>query len=159
MFDVRALDETDYTALRAAVNAWTDGVNVLPLFPRHVLRHFSGTQFIAFEDGKPCGVISGFISQSVPGEAYVRVIALAPSVRGRGAGRKLYERFFDAARTHGCDVVRAITSPGNRASIAFHRALGFDVEPGDIVIDGVPATRDHAAPGEHRVLLVKRLAE
>lgn len=157
MFEIRTLEESDYAALRAAVNDWTDGVNVLPLFPRHVLRHFRGTQFITLIDGRPCGVISGFLSPAFPDEAYVRIIALAPQARGRGAGKQLYERFFEAARARGRRIVRAITSPGNRTSIAFHRALGFDVEAGDSVIDGVPAMRDYAAPGEHRVLLVKHL--
>lgn len=157
MPDIRHLEESDYTAVRAAVNGWTDGVNVLPLFPRHVFRHFRDTQFLALTDGDPCGVISGFLSQAIPGEAYVRIIALAPQVRGCGAGRQLYEHFLAAARTRGCTTVRAITSPGNHTSIAFHRALGFEVEEGNDVIDGVPAMRDYAAPGEHRVLLARQL--
>ena len=43
----------------------------------------------------------------------------------------MYERFFAVARAHGRTLVRCVTSPVNEGSIAFHRALGFDVERGD----------------------------
>jgi hypothetical protein len=44
--------------------------------------------------------------------------------------------------------VRAVTAPVNERSVAFHRALGFDVERVDPDYDGA---------GAARVLLVKRL--
>ena len=46
-------------------------------------------------------------------------------------------------------MVRAVTSPVNERSVAFHQALGFEVERVDDAYDG---------PGEPRVLLVKRPA-
>jgi hypothetical protein len=42
-----------------------------------------------------------------------------------------------------------VTSPANEESVAFHRALGFDV---DRVVE------DYDGPGEDRALLVKRLS-
>ncbi len=50
---------------------------------------------------------------------------------------------------------RCVTSPGNAASIAFHTRLGFHVEPGDLVVAGVPVHADHDGPGLHRVVLVR----
>lgn len=44
--------------------------------------------------------------------------------------------------------MRAVTSSVNEQSVAFHRALGFEVESVDESYDG---------EGEPRVLLVKRL--
>ena len=41
--------------------------------------------------------------------------------------------------------MRAVTSPANERSVAFHRALGFDVERVD---------EDYDGRGEARVLLV-----
>ena len=60
----------------------------------------------------------------------------------------MYERFFDDARSAGRHEIRAITWPGNRASIAFHRALGFEIElveviPGDEA--EAPETAEDAA--------------
>jgi predicted GNAT superfamily acetyltransferase len=63
-------------------------------------------------------------------------------------GRLLYEEFFEAARGHGRTIVRCVTSPGNEASVAFHQALGFEVE-------GV--VEDYDGRGESRVLLTRRL--
>ena len=45
-------------------------------------------------------------------------------------------------------VVRAVTSPLNERSVAFHRALGFEAERVD---------EDYDGSGEPRVLLVKHL--
>lgn len=157
MFSIRNLEESDYQGVRPLLNAWADGVNLLPLFPRHVFIHFRETQFLAFEGTTPCGIISGFLSQSHDKEAYVRVIALAEHARGKGLGRQLYERFIATARQHERNLIRAITSPGNRGSIAFHESLGFEIEPGDHVVDGVAVHRDYASHGEHRVLMVKRI--
>ena len=45
--------------------------------------------------------------------------------RGAGLARSLYEQFFDLARQDGRTVIKAITSPQNGPSIAFHQAMGF----------------------------------
>ena len=61
-------------------------------------------------------------------------------------GRALYERFFGAIAPR--TTVRAVTAPVNERSVAFHRALGFDVERVD---------EDYDGRGEARVLLVRHL--
>ena len=76
-------------------------------------------------------------------------VGVSPDARGSGVGRDLYETFFEAARAHGRQVVRCVTSPVNDASVAFHRALGFEPER---------VAHDYDGPGEDRVLLVRRLA-
>lgn len=45
--------------------------------------------------------------------------------------------------------MRCVTSPVNQGSVAFHKALGFEVEK---------LAEDYDGPGEDRVLFVKRLA-
>jgi predicted GNAT superfamily acetyltransferase len=65
--------------------------------------------------------------------------------------RRLYARFFAHASAAGRRQVRAITSPENTTSIAFHRALGFEVEPGDRDIEGTPVHTDYDGPGHDRV--------
>ena len=67
---------------------------------------------------------------------------------GRDPARELYERFFTAARAAGRQSVHCVTSPVNTGSLAFHRALGFEIE--------AEAADDDGA-GESRVLLVKAL--
>jgi hypothetical protein len=46
-------------------------------------------------------------------------------------------------------VIRCVTSPANEGSLAFHRALGFEVDK---------VAEDYDGPGEDRALLVKLLA-
>ncbi len=58
---------------------------------------------------------------------YVDRIAVAPSARGAGLARALYEDLFQAVRTAGhTDIVCEVNSdPPNPASDAFHARLGF----------------------------------
>src|SRR6185312_7083185 len=105
--------------------------------------HFRDTSFAWEEDGALLGFLCGFRSQTLDDEAYVHFVGVDPTQRGRGIARSLYERFFDAVAPRA--IVRAVTSPMNERSVAFHRALGFEVERVDEHYDG----RD-----ESRVLLV-----
>ncbi len=71
--------------------------------------------------------------------------------RRRELGAALYERFFAYRAAHGRSVVRAITSPENKGSHAFHTRMGFVTEPGPTDIDGVPVQPGHDGPGLDRL--------
>jgi predicted GNAT superfamily acetyltransferase len=105
------------------------------------------------------GFLLGFVSQTYPNEAYVHFVGVRPDHRRAALGTALYERFFGAAHSEYCSVVRASTSPVNEASLAFHRALGFLIEPGDGEVDGVPVRLDYPVPGESRVQFARSVAE
>ncbi len=120
-----------------------------PMLPKLFFIHFEGTSFVAEDDdGELRGFLCGFLSQTASDEAYIHFVGVDPDVRGDGLGRALYERFFDEVREQGRTVVRCVTSPVNPRSIAFHEAMGFEV---DRVVP------DYDGPGEDRVLLVRRL--
>jgi predicted GNAT superfamily acetyltransferase len=145
---IRHVQPSDYGRVIQHVNAWWGGREMAPLLPRLFFIHFEGTSFVADrEDGSLAGFLIGFLSQTDAETAFVHFIGVAPSERGTGLGRELYERFFLAAREHGRSVVRCVTSPENADSLAFHEALGFEVE-------GV--SEDYDA-GEGRVQLARRL--
>jgi hypothetical protein len=61
--------------------------------------------------------------------------------------------------SRGASRVQAVTWPGNRISIAFHRALGFRVDegPGTQRLYGTPSHPDHDGPGEDRVVFTRDL--
>ena len=63
-------------------------------------------------------------------------------------GRELYERFFAAARGQGRRSVICVTSLANEASLAFHRAIGFEASAPQAGYDG---------PGEDRVVLTRSI--
>ena len=140
----------------AVVDRWCGGP-VRSLLPRLFFDHFQGTSFVAERAGVPVGFLVGFRSQTDPAVAYVHFVAVAPEARRSGIGRQLYERFFAAASAISCRSVESITSPVNHASIAFHRRMGFAIVPGDGTYDGLPVWRDHAGPGQHRLVLRRLL--
>ncbi len=128
------------------------------LLPRLFFEHFTDTSaLLEFPDRRPAAFLIGFLSPSHPDTAYIHFVGVDPALQRIGVGAWLYERFFTAARDRGAHVVRCVTSPGNSASIAFHTARGFQVEPGDALIDGVPVKRDYDGPGLHRVTFTRRL--
>jgi ribosomal protein S18 acetylase RimI-like enzyme len=145
---IRAAEPADYARVIAVVDEWWGGRSMEPMLPKLFFVHFRDTSFVAEEDGELAGFLCGFRSQTFPDEAYVHFMGVAPAHRGGGLGRELYERFFAAVAPR--TVVRAVTSPVNERSVAFHRALGFEVERVDDDYDG---------RGEARVLLVKRLPQ
>jgi ribosomal protein S18 acetylase RimI-like enzyme len=120
-----------------------------PALPSLFFLHFEGTSFVAEDErGELAGFLCGFLSQTNPDEAYIHFVGVSPERRGEGLGRTLYEHFFEEVRSQGRSVVRSVTSPANEDSVAFHRALGFDVDR---------VAKDYDGPGEDRALLVKRL--
>ena len=147
--ELRHAKPSDYGRVIGRVNVWWSGRDMAPILPKLFFVHFEGTSFVAEdEEGDLVGFLCGFLSQTSDDEAYIHFVGVTPDKRGEGLGRALYERFFDEARSHGRSVVRCVTSPGNKDSVGFHEALGFDVER---VIE------DYDGPGEDRVLLVKLL--
>jgi predicted GNAT superfamily acetyltransferase len=146
---IRHAKPSDYGQVIGLVNVWWGGREMAPMLPKLFFLHFEGTSFVAErDDGELAGFLVGFLSQTDPAEAYVHFLGVAPDERGSGLGRQLYERFFETARHEGRTLVRCVTSPANEASVAFHRALGFEVER---------VAHDYDGPGEDRVVLARSL--
>ena len=146
LMHIRHADPSDYVAVIGVVDRWWDGRPMAAMLPKLFFVHFRDTSFVLEDEGAIVGFLCGFRSQTHPDEAYIHFVGVDPKRRGAGAARSLYERFFEAVAPR--TVVRAVTSPANERSIAFHRALGFDVERVDDDYDG---------RGESRALLLKRL--
>ncbi len=144
---IRHAEPSDYGRVVAVVDEWWGGRPMAAMLPKLFFVHFRDTSFVAEEGGELAGFLCGFRSQTFDDEAYVHFVGVSPARRAAGLGRALYERFFEAVRPR--TVVRAVTSPVNERSVAFHRAIGFEVERVDDDYDGA---------GESRVLLVRRLA-
>jgi GNAT superfamily N-acetyltransferase len=97
------------------------------------------------------------LKQSLPSQAYIHFVGVHPAMRGQSIGRRLYEHFFEVVRKMGCTEVRAITSPVNRGSIAFHTHMGFAILPGDAEIDEIAITTNYDGRGNDRVLFRRDL--
>jgi predicted GNAT superfamily acetyltransferase len=156
-FEIRPLSMADYPVVISVIDQWWGGRPMVGKLPRLFFEHFTDTSFAADRDGRLAGFLAGFISQSRTGEAYVHFVGVDPAQRGRGLGRLLYEAFFRAAQARGCVLVRAVTSPLNRGSVAFHRQIGFQLEPGDAEVDGIPVSSGYDGPGGDRVRFIRSL--
>ena len=143
---VRHAEPADYGRVIEVIDHWWDGRSMAAMLPKLFFVHFRDTSFVAEDDEGLAGFLCGFRSQTYDDEAYIHFVGVDPATRGSGLGRTLYERFFEAVAPR--TTVRAVTSPVNERSVAFHQALGFEIDRIDPAYDG---------DGEARVLLVKRL--
>jgi N-acetylglutamate synthase-like GNAT family acetyltransferase len=151
MCTVRQAEVRDYDPIIQVIDDWFDGRPQAGKLHRLFFEHFQPTSFVLEENAKIVGFLVGFRSQTTPTQGYVHYVGIHPAKRGQGLGRRLYERFFAVARQLGCAEVRAITSPVNKGSIAFHTRMGFAILPGDAEIDGIAVTSNYDGRGADRV--------
>lgn len=154
--------EGDHPRIVEVIDEWWGGRKLRHLLPRLWLQHFTGTSWIAEDpDGRLRGFLVAFVSEDDPTTGYIHMVSSDPNRRGVGIGRALYERAFADLAAHGAVRVKAITWPGNRISVAFHRAMGFAVDdgPGTRPLYGTPAYTDYDGPGEDRVVFVRTLGD
>ncbi|BDD83813.1 hypothetical protein TPB0596_35760 [Tsukamurella pulmonis] len=164
MAHLRQTRTDDHAALVRCVQRWwgdsrtpEESRELSLLLPRLFLQHFAGTGLVLEDETGVRAFLVGFDSADRPDEAYIHFVGVDPQLRGHGAARRLYEAFFARAAAAGRTTVRAVTSPQNRGSIAFHRAMGFEAEPGDRVVDGAPVHTDYDGPGQDRVAFRRAL--
>jgi ribosomal protein S18 acetylase RimI-like enzyme len=160
---IRSATEDDYPAVAAAIQSWwtLPGLDTpsaarerAALVPRLWLQHFATTSLVALCNARLAGFLIGFFSPDRATDGYIHFVGVAPDQRGRGIGRQLYERFFALCRHAGRGWVRCVTSPSNTLSIAFHEAMGFDIEHSG----GELAKPDYDGPGVARVTFVRSTA-
>ncbi|MGW2716880.1 N-acetyltransferase family protein [Streptomyces sp. NPDC001492] len=110
-----------------------------------LVQEFGETCLVARSDDGVLGYLIGFVTPG--GTGYVHLIATRDDARGSGLGRELWGAFTEAARRQGAVRLKAITSLGNKGSIAFHRSLGFEVR----------VEEDYNGPGEDRVVFSRAI--
>jgi len=113
------------------------------------LYEFGTSAYVIKEDVRVVAYLFGLLSQTAP-IAFVKFVGVRHSHKRKGIGRRLYEHFTEFAKANGCQELKAVTSPTNKVSIAFHRKLGMELigEPDE---EGTPVVRDYGGPGIHRV--------
>jgi ribosomal protein S18 acetylase RimI-like enzyme len=136
---------------------WGDPENELLRHLHHPMfvLEFGDTAFVARRQdsagqegsGEIAGYLLGFLAPA--GYGYIHFIAVRDDARSEGLASRLYERFTRAALERGATGLKAITSPENERSMAFHRRMGFtDME----------RVEDYGGSGRPRVIMRKPLA-
>lgn len=141
---IRLVKGSDYYIISPLINDWWNGRQMSDLLPKLFFDHFKNTSFIVEEEGEIIGFLIGFLSQSYSNEAYIHFVGIDPEYRGKGIGKQLYNQFFDVIKQNGRNIVRCVTSPVNKASIAYHTKMGFEIE-------------QENKPNQDKVLFVKYL--
>ncbi|MFD5249355.1 GNAT family N-acetyltransferase [Amycolatopsis sp. NPDC058340] len=164
MPEPRRADVSDHSAIVDRVQRWwgdsrtpAEARELSLLLPKLFLQFFSGTSLVLEDDAGIRAFLIGFHAPGNDVEAYIHFVGVDPELRGQGTARHLYTTFFRRAAEAGRTEVRAITSPGNTGSIAFHRAMGFTLETGDRVIDGLPVHTGYDGPGQDRVCFFRKI--
>ena len=154
---IRKAREFDYDPIISVLDAWWGGRNMAAMLPKLFFKHFNETSFVAELNSDRVGFLIGFLSDTYSNEAYIHFVGVHPDHRKNGIGRALYESFFEIIRQKKRTVIRSVTSPVNRNSTAFHRRMGFELEPTIEQSGDIPIHRNYDGPGEDRVLLIMRL--
>ncbi len=149
---LRSAKPADHPRIIAVLKSWWGGRDLTWMLPRLFLNHFGDTSFIIEKEDGLTAFLIGFLSPSQSNEGYIHFIGVHPDYRGMGFGAYLYGRFFNICRQHRRHIVRACSSPVNKASVEFHKQMGFKIIRGDADMDGMPVTLDYNKPGDAKVL-------
>ncbi|KMM39141.1 GNAT family N-acetyltransferase [Guptibacillus hwajinpoensis] len=154
---IRNVKQSDYYVVSPTINEWWNGRQMAEMLPKLFFDHFTSTSFVAEEDGEIIGFLIGFLSQTHLHEGYIHFVGVHPNYRGRNVGKQLYHQFFEAIKLYGRSIVRCVTSPVNKTSIAYHIRMGFEIEGGNRVVNGIAVHSNYDGPDKERVVFVKKL--
>jgi len=123
----------------------------LPRYLHHPMffLEFRDTAFVARDrgSGQIMGYLLGFVAPA--GDGYIHFVAVRDDSRTLGLGRMLYETFEKAARERGAVALKAVTSPENERSVAFHKRVGFTE---------MIRAEDYGGSGRTRIVMRKPLS-
>ena len=153
--EITLCTKTDFDQiLTEIVDFWGDERTLFLHHPMFV-NEFGNSAFVIKEDNQVIAYLFGFLSQT-EAVGYIHAVGVRLTHQRQGLGRWLYDHFSEFARSKGCKELKALTSPGNATSIAFHKGIGMEMlgEPNE---EGTPVVRDYSGPGIDRVVFHKRI--
>ncbi len=153
----RKSDPSDHPKIIKVMEDWWNGRDLTFMLPRLFLVHFCDTSFIVEKENELIAFLVGFLSPNRKSEGYIHFVGVHPECRNSGIGAYLYGRFFQICIENQYNIVRSCTSPVNTGSIVFHTKIGFEIENGNSVVDGVQVTLDYNKPNDPKVLFKKTL--
>ena len=152
--EIARCTKSDYDQVLAHIHEFWNNDRTLPLHHPMFLHEFGDSAYVIRDGALVAAYLFGFFSQTGP-VAYVHLVGVRAPYRRRGLGRSLYDHFAADALARGCTELKAITTPGNRESIAFHESVGM--ESIGVEEKGFRVAKDYAGPGQDRVVFRKSL--
>ena len=154
--EIRHCTKTDYDQIVAQVEDFWGSDCTLGLHHPMFVYEFGNSAYVIKDGDCVAAYLFGFLSQTEP-TAYVHLVGVRTAYRRRGLARRLYAHFVAFAQSQGCTELKAITTPDNKESLAFHRAWGMELT-GKPNREGIPVVENYAGPGQERVVLRRKLS-
>jgi GNAT superfamily N-acetyltransferase len=157
MIQISLCEKTDFDQIVSQVEKFWGNDRTLGLHHPIFVNEFGNTAYVIREGTDVVAYLFGFFSQTEP-TVYVHLVGTRVDRRRKGLARQLYAHLIAFARTHHCTAIKAITTPHNKDSIAFHRALGFELL-GKPNREGLPMVENYSGLGQDRVVFLKNIHE
>lgn len=157
MLKLRNVMPDDHQSVVSVIPRWWDGRDLSGGVLKVFFHHFQNSSFLAEKDDLMVGFLVGFLSQTQMDEGYIHFAGVHPEFRCEGIGRRLYDLFFQVCRNNARTVVKSCTSPVNRLSIDFHTRLGFVMEEGDAIVEGMPVITNYLRENDPKIVFRKEL--
>lgn len=154
--EITRCTKTDYDQIVAEIVEFWGSDRTLGIHHPMFVNEFGNSAYVIKDGNCVAAYLFGFFSQTEP-IAYVHLIGVRTAYRRQGLARRLYDHFTGLAQSAGCTELKAITTPGNKESIAFHQAWGME-PTGKPNRDGIPIIENYAGPGQHRVVFRRKLS-
>ncbi|XZF14924.1 N-acetyltransferase family protein [Chitinophagaceae bacterium MMS25-I14] len=145
----------DFIWILQHLTEFWDNERTQPFHHPIFLYEFGNSAFVLREDDRIIAYLFGFISQTGK-TGYIHLAAVHHNYKKKGLGIAMYDHFETYARNSGCAKLKAITTPVNTASIAFHKKAGMQLL-GEKNGDGIEVIKDYSGPGQDRVVFEKEL--
>ncbi len=85
--------------------------------------HFAATSAVAECDGAIVGFVSGYLEPEAPDTLFIWQVAVAPTARGRGVGRRLLDEVIARPACAGVRYLETTIGPDNDASWRLFRGF------------------------------------
>ncbi len=157
--NIRQAIPADHRKIITVMKDWWNGRDLTAMLPKLFLIHFCNTSFIIEKDNELIAFLIGFLSPNRKSEGYVHFSGVNPEYRGIGVGEFLYSRFTQICVENHRTIIRSCTSPVNKGSIVFHTKMGFEIENGNSVVDGIQVTLDYNESSSPKVLFKKTIQQ
>src|SRR5262249_29678297 len=153
--EISICTQQDYNQILGELHEFWGARDTLLLHHSFLIHEFGTSAFVIRTNGQVVAYFFGFVSQTEP-VGYVHTVAVRTSARRQHLANQLFRHFTQFARAHGCRHIKAITTPTNFDSIAFHKSLGMQLlgEPNSV---GIPVVSDYAGRGAARVVFWKSI--
>jgi GNAT superfamily N-acetyltransferase len=155
--EITNCSKQDFDQILTEFKEFWDSDRTLALHHPTLVNEFGNSAFVIRDGRKVIAYLFGFLSQTSP-IGYIQLLSVRQGYRKQGLARQLYDHFTGFALAHGCTKLKAITSPVNSLSIAFHKSIGM-MPTGEDKADDIPVIKDYSGPGRDRVIFMKDIRQ